>query len=187
MGGVEMTFVDPKTKRKAKSNVTRSSSYEIGKGKPPIASRFKPGQSGNPKGRPRGAKSRPKPMKEFETMSDIIRKEAERLLTITENGRSMPLSTIKVIARAMALKAVKGDHRAQRDFLTLYGNAENDQRQHAFDAGRQSEARLDELTADELRKEIERDFEEMGGKVVWERDAREKTTKPVLRPRTRGE
>jgi hypothetical protein len=28
--------------------------YEVGRGKPPKAARFKPGQSGNPKGRPRG-------------------------------------------------------------------------------------------------------------------------------------
>jgi hypothetical protein len=29
--------------------------YEVGDGKPPSASRFRPGQSGKPKGRPRGA------------------------------------------------------------------------------------------------------------------------------------
>jgi len=30
------------------------SDYEIGRGKPPMHTRFKPGQSGNPKGRPKG-------------------------------------------------------------------------------------------------------------------------------------
>ena len=33
-------------------------SSEVGYGKPPEATRFKPGQSGNPKGRPRKAKGR---------------------------------------------------------------------------------------------------------------------------------
>ena len=32
--------------------------YEVGYGKPPKSKRFKPGASGNPKGRPKGKKSR---------------------------------------------------------------------------------------------------------------------------------
>jgi hypothetical protein len=32
--------------------------YEVGRGKPPAETRFKPGQSGNPKGRPKGASLR---------------------------------------------------------------------------------------------------------------------------------
>ena len=31
--------------------------YNVGKGKPPKSTRFKPGQSGNPKGRPKGRKN----------------------------------------------------------------------------------------------------------------------------------
>jgi len=35
--------------------------YDVGYGKPPAHSRFKPGQSGNPRGRPKGVKNkRPK-------------------------------------------------------------------------------------------------------------------------------
>ena len=33
--------------------------YKIGKGKPPKDTQWKPGQSGNPKGRPKAAKSEP--------------------------------------------------------------------------------------------------------------------------------
>ena len=33
--------------------VERSGDYEVGYGKPPVNTQFKPGQSGNPKGRPR--------------------------------------------------------------------------------------------------------------------------------------
>jgi Family of unknown function (DUF5681) len=33
--------------------------YRVGYGKPPLETRFKQGQSGNPRGRPRGAKTSP--------------------------------------------------------------------------------------------------------------------------------
>ena len=38
--------------------VSPDARYEVGYGKPPEASRFKPGRSGNPKGRPRGSKNK---------------------------------------------------------------------------------------------------------------------------------
>lgn len=31
--------------------------YDVGYAKPPVGTRFKPGQSGNPKGRPRGQRT----------------------------------------------------------------------------------------------------------------------------------
>jgi Family of unknown function (DUF5681) len=35
----------------------QAGSYKVGKGRPPSATRWKPGQSGNPKGRPRDSKN----------------------------------------------------------------------------------------------------------------------------------
>ena len=34
----------------------RNGHYEVGYGKPPVATRWQPGQSGNPKGREKGAR-----------------------------------------------------------------------------------------------------------------------------------
>lgn len=51
--------------------------YEVGYGKPPSATRFKPGQSGNPHGRPKGSKNIQPPIGE-NTLQDIILKEAYR-------------------------------------------------------------------------------------------------------------
>nr|WP_306262013.1 DUF5681 domain-containing protein [Pararhizobium sp. IMCC21322] len=46
---------------KSKSLGTRlpdNADYEVGYAKPPQSSRFKPGMSGNPKGRPKGARNK---------------------------------------------------------------------------------------------------------------------------------
>ena len=40
--------------RKKNSPRRQSRNYEVGWGRPPQASRWRPGQSGNPKGRPKG-------------------------------------------------------------------------------------------------------------------------------------
>jgi hypothetical protein len=43
-------------RRKALSR--RPGDYEVGYAKPPVKTRFAPGQSGNPRGRPKGSKNR---------------------------------------------------------------------------------------------------------------------------------
>jgi hypothetical protein len=49
--------------------------YEVGYGKPPVATRFEHGRSGNPRGRPRGARNSLPALKE-EQLKTIILEEA---------------------------------------------------------------------------------------------------------------
>jgi Family of unknown function (DUF5681) len=49
-----------------------NNNYVVGKGCPPLSTRWKPGQSGNPKGRPKGAKN----------MMSYFRQELNRKITI---------------------------------------------------------------------------------------------------------
>ncbi|MEM6857917.1 MAG: DUF5681 domain-containing protein [Pseudomonadota bacterium] len=93
--------------------------YEIGYGKPPKHSQFKKGQSGNLAGRPRGAKNKKPPKGIMNTIGQLMRNEAERTVTISENGERIEVPIAQVILRKMAADAAKGSDRARKEFLTL--------------------------------------------------------------------
>ena len=73
--------------------------YDVGYAKPPSRTRFKPGQSGNPRGRPRGAKN-------FVT---AIEGELRARVTVTENGRRKRVTKREVIAKRLVNRAAEGD------------------------------------------------------------------------------
>lgn len=73
--------------------------YEVGYGKPPKATQFKAGQSGNAKGRPRGAKN-------FDT---VIAKELSARVEITENGKRKSITKREAIGKQVVNKAASGD------------------------------------------------------------------------------
>jgi len=97
--------------------------YEVGYGKPPVASRFRPGQSGNPKGRPRGAKNK-RPGLHEERMKDIILDEAYRGITVRDGDRNVTIPMAQAVIRSLAVNAAKGQHRAQRLFAELLAATE---------------------------------------------------------------
>lgn len=85
--------------------------YEVGYGRPPKASQFKPGQSGNPKGRRRGARSQA-------TVLDELMRER---MTYTEDGRRKSAPAGELILRRLRNKALKGEDRA---IVTLFSKME---------------------------------------------------------------
>lgn len=87
--------------------------YEVGYGRPPQAAQFKPGQSGNPKGRPKGAKN----------LVTLFREELERPVPVTQNGRTRMMSKARVAVIQQVDKAAKGDAKA---FAALMKYAQED-------------------------------------------------------------
>jgi hypothetical protein len=77
-------------------------SFEVGFGKPPRSTQFKPGQSGNPAGRPRGAKN----------FATAIEEELQARVSVTENGRHKRISKREVIAKHLVNKAASRDLKA---------------------------------------------------------------------------
>lgn len=99
-------------------------SYEVGYARPPVNNRFKPGQSGNPKGRPKGAKNKLPALHE-ERLREIVLEEAYRTITVQDSGRPVSIPMAQAVVRSMAVNAAKGQHRAQRLFAQLLGSTES--------------------------------------------------------------
>ena len=74
----------------------------VGYGKPPRATRFQPGRSGNPKGRPKGSKN----------FSTLLQEELDARVVVTENGRRRTISKRQAVAKQLVNKAAAGDPRA---------------------------------------------------------------------------
>ena len=84
---------------------------EVGYGRPPRTHRFKPGQSGNPKGRRKGAKNQ----------STILRELLHRKITIREGGKSRKVTIFEAILTRFAEDSLKGNVRSAAFLLNRYG------------------------------------------------------------------
>jgi hypothetical protein len=94
--------------------------YPVGFGKPPPHTRFRKGQSGNPKGRPKGAKS----------FATEVQEELDARVPITENGKSLKITKRKAVAKQLVNKSAAGDFKAMPTLLdqiqVLEGRSESD-------------------------------------------------------------
>ena len=96
--------------------------YGTGYGKPPIANRFKKGQSGNPKGRPVGAQN--KTATEAAKLVDLVRGEAAREIVTGPEGEYIGIQ--QALVRSILVNGVKGKAYAQRHSIDLIRYAEKD-------------------------------------------------------------
>lgn len=88
--------------------------YEVGYGKPPVHSRFRKGQSGNPKGRPKGTRS----------MNSLVENELQEQVTIRENGRTRRVSKKEALIKNLVNSAIKGKVGALKELVRLIDDAE---------------------------------------------------------------
>ncbi|MGE3476427.1 MAG: DUF5681 domain-containing protein [Rhodospirillaceae bacterium] len=82
--------------------VKKRNDYEVGYKKPPKHTRFKPGDSGNPSGRPRKARS----------SNELLEQVLNEKVTITIRGRQRTVTMKEVLIRQLITDGMKGNQRA---------------------------------------------------------------------------
>ncbi len=83
--------------------------FEVGYGKPPKDTRFKPGQSGNPAGRPKSPRS----------LARDLLEEMYETVTVGEGETRETLSKQRSILRGLTAKAMEGDPKAAAMVIEL--------------------------------------------------------------------
>ena len=97
--------------------------YPVGYGRPPRQHRFRPGQSGNPKGRPR--KKGPRNM--TNELEDAFFDALERKVDVRINGKLRRMTTVQAIVMRLVVRAADGDFRAIKmvvDLMKSIGEAQ---------------------------------------------------------------
>lgn len=94
---------------------------DVGYKRPPLHTQFKPGQSGNPRGRSKNVRN-------FKT--DLL-DELREQIPIRENGRERKISKQRAFIKALVAAAIKGDMRATNALVSfctrsLGGQADED-------------------------------------------------------------
>ncbi|MFZ0603430.1 MAG: DUF5681 domain-containing protein [Roseiarcus sp.] len=81
-------------------------------------------QSGNPKGRPKGARNKPPAFNE-ERLKAIIIDEAYRTIKVSEGRRQITIPMAQAVIRALAVNAARGQLRSQQIFARLLSDVES--------------------------------------------------------------
>jgi hypothetical protein len=95
---------------KGSSAGSRDGLYRVGYGKPPAQHQFKPGQSGNGKGRPKGSKS----------TDTLLKSLLDKKIEIRVNGRPRLITVREAILTRFAEDALKGNTKSAAFLLHRY-------------------------------------------------------------------
>jgi Family of unknown function (DUF5681) len=104
----------------------------VGYGRPPVNTQFKKGQSGNPKGRPKGSFN----------VSTLFMKTLREKVVINENGQRKKVTKLEAALKQLVNKAASGDLRAINQLAELA--RESEAKQNAPGAERPEIGELDQ-------------------------------------------
>jgi hypothetical protein len=113
--------------------------YEVGYGRPPCHTRFVKGQSGNPRGRPPGAKN----------LSTLLSEALNETVIVTENGGRRKVTKRQAIVTQLVNRSATADFRAIKILLEIVRDIERQTEPSTPEASDFSEA--DEKVIEQLR------------------------------------
>jgi hypothetical protein len=100
--------------KRGKTSKRAQSTAGTGYGRPPEHAQFKPGKSGNPKGRPKQSKN----------LKSIIQQALTSTVTVRENGRLRSVSKIEGVVLSQLERALKGNEKAALAVLRMAGHVD---------------------------------------------------------------
>ena len=81
----------------------------VGYKRPPREHQFRPGQSGNPSGRPKGARN----------FKSELREELSELVTVRDGDREIEVSKQRALIKSLVAAAIEGNQRAAASVLAM--------------------------------------------------------------------
>jgi hypothetical protein len=122
-----------------------SAHYRVGYGRPPKEHRFQPGESGNPKGRPKGAKN----------TSTLLRKILDSKIEVRTGGTVRKISVREAILTRFAEAALKGDTKSAGFLLQRYDMPETAE-EHAINGATPDEQQIIDAYLETILKDREK-------------------------------
>jgi hypothetical protein len=104
--------------------------YEVGYGKPPQHTRFKKGQSGNPRGRPRGSKN----------LATLVGAALDQKVTVTDGGRRRKITKREAMITQLVNMSAQADLKAMQILLGIMRDIERRAEVNATDTPAFTEA-----------------------------------------------
>jgi hypothetical protein len=95
-------------------DVEKAGSYKVGYRRPPKHGQFKKGQSGNPKGRPKGTQN----------LATVLASELRERVVINENGQRRTVTKMVAATKQLVNRAAGGDIKALHLLWVLVRSAE---------------------------------------------------------------
>jgi hypothetical protein len=99
-----------KRKSRQRVRVRVEDTEEVGYGKPPRAHQFKPGQSGNPKGRKKGVKNE----------ATILQELLQQKVAVNDRGKRRKIMLLEAVLRRIIDDCLKGNTKSAAFLLNRY-------------------------------------------------------------------